>query len=82
MNHPLPPGYRKAFGDTTFEEIIESFNEAYETREELIKRMESLFCRWRHHQSGWDISGSRQERDEGFESALDLLSECYEELNG
>jgi hypothetical protein len=73
MNHPLPPGFRKAFGDEALEELIEGFKE-----DKLIEQMETLFCRWRHHQVGWDISGPREERDEGFEKALDLLAEAYE----
>lgn len=51
-------------------------------RQQLLIRMELLFNRWRHHQVGWDISGSREERDEGFEKSLDLLSEAYEFING
>jgi hypothetical protein len=51
-------------------------------RANLIAEIERLFCRWRHQYAGWDISGPRLEIDEGFEKALDLLAECYEELNG
>jgi hypothetical protein len=51
-------------------------------RTKLISEIEMLFSRWRHQYAGWDISGPRLEIDEGFEKALDLLAECYEELNG
>ena len=63
-----------------FAKSLVSAREEYEaeTRQELLTRMELLFNRWRHYQSGWDISGSREERDEGFEKALDTLVDAYE----
>lgn len=56
--------------------------EQYEldTRQDLLRRIESLCVRWRHYSAGWDMDASRQEKDEGFERALDLLSDCHEEL--
>lgn len=67
-----------------FAERLVAAREAYEeeTRQELLKKMDSLFSRWRHYQGSWDVSGTWADRTEGFEQALSLLAECYEELRG
>lgn len=51
-----------------------------ETRADLLRKIESICSRWRHPNAGWDIAGTREEKDEGFYTALDLLSECAEEM--
>lgn len=45
-----------------------------ETREELLRKIEALCGMYRHKHGGWDVE------NRGFEKALDLLSEIYEEL--
>ena len=52
-----------------------------ETRRDLLLRMESLFNRWiSSNYAGFDATlGDEQERIEGLEKALKLLSDIHEE---
>lgn len=76
-------GLMQAFGDPGLNEHIKALREGRQKeRDLLLGRIESLANRWRHHSAGWDISGPHWEIVEGFESCLDLLCECHEELMG
>ena len=66
-----PDPYIKAVADSLVK-AREEYEE--ESRKELLRKIDALCSMYRHRHGGWDVE------NRGFEKALDLLSEIYEEL--